>query len=222
MIDWKSAALALALLPFAIAHASEPCPDTRLNKEWSAACFETNASQRQVKQAYRHNLHFNRRGFATIRIQDPIELVAVNSQAVVAIPGIYFWGDFDFPNAHGGISRFRVRSGGENGKCGYFNDKTFAVIAPPIYDNCSSFQDGEATVCNGCVEYCTEPECQNSVFIGGDGMLTIDAKGYPIRTTKAVTLETACTDGARPLISNQGERLHLNCPTPSTSPFQMP
>lgn len=175
------ALLTLCLLPWVAAHAAAPCPDTRLGQDWSARCFETAGSRRQVKQAFRSRLHFDRRGFVTIRIQDPVELVAVNRQGTVAIPGIHFWGDFDYPNAYGGISRFSVATGAKANKCGYFDDTTFAVIVPAIYDNCSSFQGGEATVCNGCTRHCTDPDCHDSRFIGGDSLLTIDAKGRTIR-----------------------------------------
>jgi len=211
-------ALLLALLPALDTPAAAPCPDTRLGRDWSPKCFETVGSRRQVKQAYRSKLRFDRHGFVTVRIGDPLELVAVNRQGAVVIPGIYFWGDFDYPNAYGGISRFSVPSGAHARKCGYFQDTSFAVIVPPIYDNCSSFQDGEATVCNGCTKVCTDEDCHDSRFLGGDSLVTLDAKGRTIRKTGARTIESICQDGTRP--THQDGHAIVDCGTPKDSPFQ--
>jgi len=216
------AVLFLSLLPAVAAHAAAPCPDTRLGQDWSPKCFETLGSRRQVKQAYRSKLHFDRRGFVTVRIEDPLELVAVNRQGTVVVPGIYFWGDFDYPNAYGGISRFSVPSGAQARKCGYFEDTTFAVIVPPLYDNCSSFQDGEATVCNGCTKVCTDEDCHDSRFLGGDSLLTLDAKGRTIRKTGPQTIESICQDSPRPTVSHQDGHTIVDCDTPKDSPFQTP
>ncbi|MBK9577937.1 MAG: hypothetical protein IPO40_12755 [Fibrobacteres bacterium] len=203
----------LAVLLSQAAHAASACLDP--SGEWSSECFETRGGQRQVKKAYRRNLRVDRSGFATLTIKSPRELVAVDRRGVVVVSGIYFWGDFDHPNPDGGISRFSVPADSGKRKCGYFNDTTFAVVVPAIWDNCTSFRNGEASACNGCVRYCTEVECQHSVLIGGDSSLTFDAKGNVTGRERPVMLGQACPEGAAPRTWMDGSTMHLKCPSPN-------
>jgi hypothetical protein len=50
------AALVLALWR-TLGWAASPCQSTRMNREWRAGCFEQDDGGRQVKAAYRKNIH---------------------------------------------------------------------------------------------------------------------------------------------------------------------
>lgn len=153
--------------------AASPCPSTRVNHEWRAGCFEQNDGGRQVKGAYRKNIHVDRRGVALILIAQPRELVAVDRRGKVVIPDIRYAGDFDYPDEQSGMSRFldtvKNASGASKTLCGYFSTRRFRIVVPAQFDACQAFQDGKADACKDCTLYCTEPECQNSVLIGGQG-----------------------------------------------------
>ena len=143
------------------------------NHEWSARCFEQKDDGRHVKARYRKNLHVDRRGVALILIAQPRELVAVDRRGKVAIPDIRYAGDFDYPYEQNGMSRFsdtvRDASGQSKTLCGYFSTRRFRIVVPAQFDACQAFHDGKADACKDCSLYCTEPECQNSVLIGGQG-----------------------------------------------------
>jgi hypothetical protein len=147
-----------AMLWSASCGAVESCPPTDRNTEWSANCFEGGGAARHVKRAYVGNIVADPTGHATILIAQPRELVAVDRRGAVVVPNIRHTGDYDYPDAPGGLARFQVASG----KCGYFDVRTFKIAIPAIYDHCLAFQENTATVCNDCKVRCTEPECQDS------------------------------------------------------------
>lgn len=91
------------------------CPVRKEGIVWSLACFETVGQTRQVRHEFRDHLMVNEMGFETILVAEPLELVAVDRDGVVVLPGIAHGGDFDYPTAANGIGRFN-----SDGKCGYF------------------------------------------------------------------------------------------------------
>jgi len=166
------AALLLALWS-TLSGAASLCPATTSRQDWSARCFEQRDDGRHVKAAYRKNIHVDRRGVALILIGEPRELVAVDRGGKVVVPGILHTGDFDYPSEQSGMSRFtetvKDASGTTKERCGYFSTKRFRIVVPAQFDACHAFHDGKADACTDCTRYCTEPECQNSVLIGGQG-----------------------------------------------------
>ena len=166
----------------------DKCPVQKKAARWSQSCFETAGEVRRVKAEYKKRIVPNKFGFETIALSEPLELVAVNREGVVVIPGIAHAGDFDYPTAERGIGRFY-----SGGKCGYFQSDSFKVLAPPIYDACRPFHEGQALVCNDCSVYCVGSECMNEQFVGGKGY-RLNAKGKVIGEFVPRTLENACGD----------------------------
>jgi hypothetical protein len=68
---------------------AELCPATENHRYWSRACFDMVGTVRQVKPNYVSHLTLNKAGFATIMIDGPRELVAVDQKGVVRIPNIF-------------------------------------------------------------------------------------------------------------------------------------
>jgi hypothetical protein len=182
----KTGALCFALLTSASCGAAASCPPTSQDAEWSASCFEGTGAARQVKRAHRANIVTDKSGHATIMIDRPRELVAVDRRGHVVVPNIRHTGDYDYPDGRGGLARFQNASA----KCGYFNVRTFQIVIPAIYDHCLSFGEETAAVCNDCKVHCTEPECQNSVLVGGQGFL-IDSRNRIVQRFKQPALEQA-------------------------------
>jgi hypothetical protein len=164
--------------------------------DWSADCFETRKNVRQVKAGFIKNLRVNQHGMTTILIAAPRELVAVDRKGKLVIPGIRHTGDFDYPHAHHGIGRFYSSSAPDKKQvhCGYFEAERFRVIVPASYDHCEPFKNGRALACTDCESYCSEPDCQDSVLVGGQGSM-IGSDGNTQKIFTLPTLETVC---ARP------------------------
>jgi len=166
--------LLAALLLHAPAKAAHPCPETSGNPEWAASCFVADKGGRRLKPQYLKGLQFDSRGFTTLVISEPRELVAVNRQGKVVVPGIRHTGDFDYPDAEGGIARFESPPFTPGSKvkprCGYFDSRDFRIIVPAEYAQCHPFSKGEAVACKDCVLVCTEPECQDSALVDGEGV----------------------------------------------------
>lgn len=182
-------ALFLALLLFGgctYAASGPQCPSTQSNDQWSAECFETTGGMRRVKPQYRKNIVPNKFGKAVIDIEGPFEVIAVDSQGLVVVPGIRTSGDFDYPKAEAGIGRFYA-----NGKCGYFRAGSFNVIVPPTYGECMAFHEGTALACRDCVRYCRDGSCADSSLVGGQGFV-FDSKGRLRRQFPLPKLEEAC------------------------------
>ena len=200
--------LALVLLG-SIVHAAEAapkCPSTQANDQWSAECFETVGEKRRVKSQYRKNIVPNKFGRAVIVIAEPFEVLAVDRQGLVVVPGIYAGGGPDYPKAEAGIGRF---SSGR--KCGYFRTGTFTVIVPPEYGQCQPFQEGTALACQDCVRYCRSGECEDSTLIGGQGFV-FDIKGRIQRQFSLPTLEEACGRvGVEEVSRGDGSMPFLKC-----------
>lgn len=191
-------------IPTLISMADDLCPLTTSDVTWSPNCFyKTNV--RRVRPKYLRNIIADESGSTTVMISGLQELVAINAQGMVTISNIFYTGDYDYPNASSGIARY---SDGQ--KCGYFDQKALKIKIPAIYDNCMPFHDGKALVCNGCTSYCTEQECQNRVFIGGE-TIVLSAKNKIIEKYKSATLDTFCTPPAALKIKQYGNSQYLKC-----------
>jgi hypothetical protein len=120
----------LMLFSGALANATppeDPCPAMSKSRQWSATCFDATKAGRRVKEQYRKNLVFERKGFAAIVIATPPELVAVNRRGmVVKLDKAHLSrSDFHFEaaDAAGDIVRFSYYvisgDGAKEYKCGY-------------------------------------------------------------------------------------------------------
>lgn len=218
-----------AMLTMLVAFASvsctsaELCPSTDQNRAWSSACFEGAGSARHVKPENTKKIIANMAGFATIMIDETRELVAVDRSGAVRISNIFHTGDFDFPNANQGLGRFQKMADNGNGeartKCGYFNGSNFTIAVPATYDQCLAFKEGTATVCNDCAKYCTEPECQNSILVGGRGFI-IDGKNKVLHQFAPPSLDKACGDKQSGKVVKVTETIsYLQCSPAANSPF---
>lgn len=201
---------------------AELCPSTDQNLEWSSDCFAGTAATRHVKPAHTTKIIANEAGYATIMIGSPRELVAVDRSGVVRIPNIFHTGDFDYPNASEGLSRFQIAAVNGTGKtvtkCGYFNGRSFTIAIPATYDHCLAFAHGSAAVCNDCAKYCTEPECQNSILVGGQG-LTINSTNEVLRRFAPPSLAKACGGEAGKVVKISETNSYLQCRPAANSPF---
>ena len=173
-----------SMLLNAPALAMDPCPATDKNEDWAASCFDTDKGSRRVKPRYLERLRLDSDGFTTIVIGAPRELVAVNRQGKVVVPGIRHTGDFDYPDAEGGIGRFETPPFTPGSKvkpqCGYFDRRGFRIVVPAAYAQCRPFANGEAIACKACVSLCVEAECQDSVLVDGEG-IAFGADGSVLR-----------------------------------------
>ena len=197
-----------------LAAPNDPCPANQPERDWSTACFDTIGAERRVKPQYVRNIRVKKNGIATIRLDETLELLAVDRRGVVVIPGIYFTGDFDYPAAPGNVGRSGYTRRDAQGKylsstCGYFNTVTFKVLIPAVYDDCIAFHDNVARVCTGCVRYCTDEDCHMPVQVGGVA-LTLNRRNKVLARSALGPLDTACW-GARPVKVDR-ERLRLACP----------
>ena len=154
---------ALAALPLPPC-AAGPCPAG--GEEWATRCFTGHGDARRVKPRYLDRLAWNTHGMATILVAQPRELLAVDRQGRVAVPDIRHTGDFDYPDAEGGIGRFRAA----DGRCGYFAAERFTIVIAATYDACKAFHDGEAEACTGCTSRCTDAHCHDTELVGGTGV----------------------------------------------------
>lgn len=207
----------------AAAQAGEPCPAAQTGEAWSASCFAGQGSARRVKPEFLPRLDWNRHGMATIVVDEPHELLAVERSGKVVIPDIRHTGDFDYPDAEGGIGRFTVHDGKGRARCGYFAAERFTVVVAPEYDQCQAFHDGAAQACKDCVSYCTDQECHDSVLVGGHGVV-LDLRGKIARRFTPPTLATACkrAGGAgKATVQRQGATAVLQCPPDADSPFKL-
>ena len=216
----------LALLLFLrapAASATDLCPPTSQHQEWSVQCFQDEAGQRTVKPMFRNQLAVNRDGMTTIMIADPRELVAVDRQGRVVISGIEHVGDFDYPNAEAGIGRFfapvRSATGQIVTKCGYFNADRLRIVIPAQYDYCQPFLQGKASVCINCVPYCSDPDCHDTIMVGGQG--SVLAPDGSIRRTYAIRpLEQRCSSPAALHVGRLGGgRQWTECRDAAADPF---
>ena len=166
----------------------------------------------------------NKAGYATIMIGTPHELVAVDRNGAVWIPNIFHTGDFDFPNANKGLGRFQIIADAGKGatisKCGYFDGSNFKITIPATYDQCLAFKQGTAAVCKDCAKICTEPECQNSILVGGRGFV-IDNENKILRQFAPPSLDNACGDKqAGKVVQVTGTTSYLQCSPAANSPFE--
>jgi hypothetical protein len=191
------------------------CPAKGGGEGWDPGCFTVNDGVRQLKPQYLSKLKFKKSGKAVILIEDPREVVAVDRRGRVVVPGIYHTGDFDYPSAPRGVARFE-----SNGKCGFFQSRTFKILVPAEYDHCHSFHDGEtARACKDCEDYCTEVECQLSVMVGGQGF-DFNAKGQLQASYVLGSLEDACSHGIEKLVK-EGLYRYLKCKDDPNHPFRL-
>lgn len=221
---WLLAAVAVVLMSQAPqAQAALHCPNADESGYWPAACLEATPTGRRIKPAYVNKLKFDKSGFATLMLDETMELLAVNKRGVVVISNIYFAGDFDFHDAEAGIGRFAVKVNDQPGrrslKCGYFQVRRYEVVIPATYDNCLPFRDGKAHVCKDCTEYCTEPDCQDSRLLYGTGYL-VDRNNKVLRQFEQGGEEDFCRAPQQPKVDRGLGRPRIYCRGPSISPFK--
>lgn len=218
--------LGLCAPALAATHAADPCPSTKTGGEWSAQCFQGKGGERKVKPRYLKRIAANRYGMAVITIAAPREMVAVDRSGVVVVPNIRHTGDFDYPTAEHGVGRFAVNDAGDDGhpvfKCGYFKAEQFSIVAPAQYDQCGPVLQGESQACTDCVRYCTDPDCHDSVFVGGKGVV-LAPDGAILRTYTPPRLDQVCGTGRPADIGavDGGGTKFLKCKTAADSPFKM-
>jgi hypothetical protein len=179
---------------------------------WADQCFEAAGAGERLKRAYLKKVKFDKSGHAVLT-REPMEMAAIDRQGVIKVPAIYFVGDFDFKDAEAGIGRFGAP------RCGYFNVKTYQIVIPPTYDQCQAFRNGEAVVCNDCIRYCTEPECQNSV-LSGERIQALDANNRETRPAWRTTLDDICKQGVSEERRINRSSLYVRCNTGHTDPFR--
>ncbi len=207
--------LFLVLAPLRALAVTPGCPASGDGGDWDASCFTVKDGVRELRPQYLRKLKFKKSGKAVILIEDPREVVAVDRRGRVVVPGIYHAGDFDYPSAPRGVARFE-----SNGKCGFFQSRTFRILVPAEYDHCHSFHDGEtATACKDCENYCTEVECQDSVMVGGRGF-NFDAKGQLLRSYDVGGLDKTCPHGIEKLVK-EGRYRYLKCNDDPNDPFRL-
>ncbi|AVR98058.1 WG repeat-containing protein [Pseudoduganella armeniaca] len=161
---------------------------------------------RHVKPQYLGRLKWNRAGYALVSRADAFDLMAVNRQGKVVVPGIYHTGDFDYPDAERGVGRFAT----PDGKCGYFQARGFQVVVPARYDVCQAFHDGRAIACTGCTRYCEDEDCHIDRLVGGDGVaLALD--GTVRERFTLPTLDTVCGTPERRLLTPRSGADLLRC-----------
>ena len=220
----KFIALHLMLLAWISGALAQSCPATNRHIPWESACFSGQDAERFVRPEFVKNIFVNEAGVAIVEIDRPIELLAVDSQGKVKMPHIFQTGASDFPFAVRGLSRFLVTStladGSTASKCGYFDNISYKIAIPAIYDECLAFGEGTAQACNDCKRYCTESDCQSSILVGGNGVV-LDSANKVVRRIEKKTLDTAC-NGHPPdkIILLARNQSYLQCPERATSPFQ--
>ncbi|WP_426338896.1 hypothetical protein ACN9MZ_21245 [Pseudoduganella sp. S-14] len=205
----------LVLWPACALAANPGCPTRDDGDLWSAQCFTEQGGVRQLSAQYLHKLTFKKSGKAVIVIDGgsaPNEMVALDRRGRVVVPGIYHTQDFDYPYAPLGVGRFDA-----NGKCGYFQSKTFTIIVPAEYDRCHPFHDdGRGEACKDCERYCTHPECYDSSLVGGTGF-EFNAKGRLLRSFVLPELDKVCPHGFEKL---DKESRYMECKDDPHSPFR--
>lgn len=198
------------------AAAKDTCPSQE-SGYWAAACFMTEGEVRRIKPQYLKRLKLDKSGFDVIFVEETLERLAVNRKGVVVIPGIRWTGDFDYPDAEGGVGRFAA-----NGKCGFFKAPAFKIVIPAAYDFCDPFHDGEAAVCTNCREYCLDEDCHLSTFVGGEGYV-FNLKGRLLRRFQPPALEQACGKAGVAEVRNPDHKVPLlECKPDPNDPFKMP
>ena len=190
-----------------VVFATESCPPTGDNVEWTAQCFEMRNDARHVKATFLSGLKVDKYGATTIMITEPRELVAVDGAGKVIVPEIRHTGDFDYPNAENGIGRFsdivKNSAGESKEQCGFFRDTNFGIVVPAQFDYCGPFKGEQATVCKGCKSYCTGPDCQDSVMVGGQA-LVLGMNGKVQETYNLPSMEKLCRPQESLVTGNMG------------------
>lgn len=178
--------------------AAPGCTPSSAGGDWPLACFETKGPVRKVKDQYVKHLRPGKEGATRIVIEETREMVVVDAAGRVILPGVAYVGDFDYPNPDG-IGRFTDTTsdaGGARQRCGYFLEKNFHTLVAPQYDHCEAFRDGTALACVGCEAYCREPDCQDTVLVGGYGV-ELGRDGKLRRNVPLPGTDTVCGRGRR-------------------------
>lgn len=135
-------------------------------------CLYKNAqSELFISPAFLRDLSFNRDGLAAVRAL-PEGWTYANRQGRVVITGVAEsdnWAD----SFHDGLVRVL-----RNGKYGFANREGKIVIAPD-YDGALNFQNGIASVCQGCQNKCADAACEYHSFVGGR-WFHLDTKGNKV------------------------------------------
>lgn len=207
--------------------ASDRCPPTHMNAEWSVTCLEGEDDRRRVKAEFLDRIQVNVYGMATVTIDDSPgllrEVIAVDRHGNVVVPNIRHTGDFDYPSAYRGLGRFSViktdASGRRVEKCGYFQSPQYRVLVSPDFDQCDAFNEEGAFACKGCVSYCSDSECHVREFIGGRGY-ELDTNGRIKREFIVPTLDTFCRRPNLVRLTKISETaMSIHCDGPSDNPF---
>lgn len=205
----KSAALLCAIAAAAGMASPASAPPASCAKggdAWEPTCFTEHAGQRYVKRQYLGRLKWDRHGHALVSRSDAFDLMAVNRQGKVVVPGIYHAGDFDYPDAERGVGRFATPAG----KCGYFQASRFTIVVPARYDVCRAFHDGAATACTDCTRYCDDEDCHVDRLVGGSAdELALD--GTIRRSYTLPTLDTVCGTPERRVLTPRAGANLLQC-----------
>jgi hypothetical protein len=153
----------------------DPCPVTNKSRTWSAACFDTTKTGRQIKQRYRKKVVFDHQGFAAIIVVSPPELLAVDRRGLVVVLKKAHLANFDFEPSDNDIARFGyfAKNGSKEKefKCGFYRRGHFESVVAPVYDHCDSFDKGTALVCLGCTDHCESGDCHETDFVDGEGLV---------------------------------------------------
>lgn len=129
-----------------------------------------------VKQQVLKQLQFDPHGLAVVRsAANGWTYVSRTGKVVISgVPTMDNWAD----TFHDGLVRVV-----KNGKYGFSNRKGKLAVSP-VYDGAMNFENGKAKVCNGCTVRCVAPDCEYSVFSGGE-WFEIDTKGTIVSRVRA-------------------------------------
>jgi WG repeat protein len=121
-----------------------------------------------VTQQVLKQLRFDSHGLAAVmsRTNGWMYVSRTGKVVISGVPTIDNWAD----TFHDGLVRVA-----RNEKYGFSNRQGRLVILP-VYDGAMNFENGKAKVCKGCTIKCVEPDCEYSVFSGGE-WFQIDTKG---------------------------------------------
>lgn len=194
---------------------AESCPAG--GQSWSSRCLDGTGATRRVNPRYLNRLEWNRYGIALVSLDRTFELLAVNRQGEVVVPNIRRTGDFDYPDAEGGVGRFGTP---DHSKCGYFQARGFTIVVPARYDACTAFHDGRAIACTGCTRYCEDEDCHMDHLVGGEAV-ELAPDGSVRDRYQLPTLDTVCGTPERRILTPGAGGERLRC-VGGRNPFDEP
>lgn len=141
-------------------------------------------SRLHIKKQCLKKLSFDRSGVEMVNVTNHYSYV--DKKGKVLIDGGVYDPVATFSN---GMGRYYITSEAKP-QCGYFNKK-YEISIQAKYDGCERFKDSKAFVCKDCVEYCTDIDCHDHVFIGGDGHI-INKSGKILWSGKNKGIDEFC------------------------------